>query len=203
MGVYKHHHHHLQQKQKRKKMKITCNAFGQRQLSWCAVVISLLCADVATVVPLIPPLLPLLPPFTSDDSSGAVISVDTVGHILYPSGLIAQYQRTTETSCWTIHIQKGKDKMRNGYVKRQKEKRDERKRGKKIIKRLHDEQQQKKMNRKKVKSFKKLWRINKDYAHCIVAQWHSGTQCVYFLFLLFFASSKIGEQWNCKWINKL
>lgn len=71
--------------EQQQKERITCNAFGQRQLSWCAVVISLLCA-VAAVVPLIPP---TPPPFTSD-SSGAAISVDTVGHILYPSGLIAQ-----------------------------------------------------------------------------------------------------------------
>lgn len=98
-------------KQQQKTNGLTCNALGQRQLSWCAVVISLLCA-VAAVVPLIPPTPPPLLLFTSD-SSGAAISVDTVGHILYPSGLIANHQATTE--CWTNRIQ---EKIKKEEVKR-------------------------------------------------------------------------------------
>lgn len=54
------------------KKNLTCSALGQRQLSWWVVAISLLCT-----VPL-----PMA-------SVPVAISVDAVGHKLYPSGLIA------------------------------------------------------------------------------------------------------------------
>lgn len=69
-------------------------------------VISLLCA-VAAVVPLIP----VPPPFTSD-SSGAAISVDTVGHILYPSGLIAKQRRQQFTFRTEIKREKKEDEKK-------------------------------------------------------------------------------------------
>lgn len=54
------------------KKKLTCSALGQRQLSWWVVAISLLCTVPLPVA-----------------SVPVAISVDAVGHKLYPSGLIA------------------------------------------------------------------------------------------------------------------
>lgn len=59
--------------------KITCNALGHRQLSWWLAT-SLLCTAVPLAVASVP----------------VAISVDAVGHKLYPSGLISKNKNKVE-----------------------------------------------------------------------------------------------------------